>query len=93
MEAFVELIKTAKLPDDRLALLKTLNKTLNDPTFDRTWDCTETVGILASWIEEHVNIPTNKDSAEIVNLVLVCFGKLPITGKMLSQTNVFLLLL
>jgi len=82
-------MQSAKTPDEQLAFLKALNKTLNIPSMVQGHDWTEIVGIIANWTEEHSNKPTDAISAEIINLILVCLTKMPMTSEILIQTNVF----
>lgn len=82
------LIQSAKTQDERLVFLKALNKTLISG-LGYGWDWTDIVRILADWAAEHGSRPTDAGSAEIVNLILVCLSKMPITESALSRTDVF----
>jgi len=47
------------------------------------------VKILANWIKEYGNKPTENTPSEITNLILVCFDKIEISKSQIEQLKVY----
>ena len=56
-------------------------------------DLEEIADVLNQWLYQTINISKETEPNELINLVLVCISKLPLSREIIRRTRVLILLL
>jgi hypothetical protein len=84
----VDCLRRNKTNENRIIILNILSNGLKDAELKASWNWLELSELLCQLLEECVDEEADSQASEILNLVLVCLTKIPITKEIIRKTRV-----